>query len=114
MLPDGGLLIDTPGMRELQLWDTGGLLETFGDIAALAESCRFRDCRHHGEPGCAVAAAVKAGELSEERLGSYLKLAAEQAHTERQQDARALIEEKRRGKIGAKALSKRLKEKGQS
>lgn len=114
MLPDGGLLIDTPGMRELQLWDTGGLLETFGDIAALAQSCRFRDCRHHGEPGCAVASAVKAGELSEERLGSYLKLAAEQAHADRQQDARTLIEEKRRGKIGAKALSKRLKEKGQS
>ena len=56
MLPDGGLLIDTPGMRELQLWDTGeALLETFADIEALAESCRFRDCRHHGEPGCAVA-----------------------------------------------------------
>jgi ribosome biogenesis GTPase / thiamine phosphate phosphatase len=114
MLPGGGLLIDTPGMRELQLWDTGGLLETFGDIAALADSCRFRDCQHRGEPGCAVATAVEADELAPERLASYQKLAAERAHAERQQDARAKIEEKRRGKIGAKALAKRLKEKEQS
>ena len=112
MLPDnGGLLIDTPGMRELQLWDAGGLLETFTDIAALAEQCRFRNCRHTGEPGCAVAAAVTSGALPATRLESFLKLAAEQEHTERQQDERAILEEKRRSKIGAKALRKRVKEK---
>jgi ribosome biogenesis GTPase len=114
MLDDGSLLIDTPGMRELQLWDAGGLVETFTDIAALARSCRFRDCRHRGEPGCAVAAAVASGELTTERFASFTKLAAEQDHRERQQDQRALIEERRRGRIGAKALQKRLKDKGRS
>ncbi len=99
LLPGGGLLIDTPGMRELQLWDTGSLTETFTDVAALAGACRFRDCRHRGEPGCAVVAAVAAGELPEHRLDSYRKLAAEQEHTERQQDARALLDEKRKGRI---------------
>jgi ribosome biogenesis GTPase len=112
LLPGGGLLIDTPGMRELQLWDTGSLTETFTDVAALAGACRFRDCHHGGEPGCAVAAAVAAGDLPEYRLESYRKLAAEQAHTERQQDARAILEEKRKGRIGARALRKRLGDKG--
>ena len=70
--PDGGLLIDTPGMRELQLWDTGeALAATFADIDALAAQCRFRDCRHRVEPGCAVVAAVGAGELPAGRLESY-------------------------------------------
>ena len=114
MVPGGGLLIDTPGMRELQLWDTGGMAETFADISTLADSCRFRDCRHGGEPGCAVTAAVAAGDLQDTRLQSFLKLAAEQAHSARQQDARAVIDEKRRGRIGAKALTRRLKEKGRS
>ena len=112
MLPDGGLLLDTPGMRELQLWDAGGLAETFGDIDALAEGCRFRDCRHMAEPGCAVVAAVQAGEIAQTRLDSFLKLAAEREQTERRQDERAQLEEKRKGKIGAKALAKRLKDKG--
>jgi ribosome biogenesis GTPase len=114
LIPGGGLLIDTPGMRELQLWETGGWAETFGDVAALADACRFRDCQHVSEPGCAVIAAVTDGTLAPVRLESYRKLAAEQAHAARQQDARALLEEKRRGRIGAKALSKRLREKGQS
>jgi ribosome biogenesis GTPase / thiamine phosphate phosphatase len=113
VLPEGGLLIDTPGMRELQLWDAGSLEETFTDIAALAEGCRFRDCRHRGEPGCAVSASVDAGALPSDRLESFRKLAAEQEFTERQQDQRAQIEAKRKGRIGAKALQKRLKEKGQ-
>jgi ribosome biogenesis GTPase / thiamine phosphate phosphatase len=61
LLPEGGVLIDTPGMRELQLWETGeALAGTFGDIDALAEACRFRDCRHRQEPGCAVRAATDA------------------------------------------------------
>lgn len=112
LLPDrGGLLIDTPGMRELQLWDAGGLLDTFTDVSALADECRFRDCRHRGEPGCAVASAVAAGEISGARFESFLKLAAEQEYATRQQDERALLENKRKGKIGAKALRRRVKEK---
>ena len=113
VLPEGaGLLIDTPGMRELQLWDLGGLRDTFSDIEVLAEGCRFRDCRHETEPGCAVAAAAAAGELPMERLESFRKLAAEQAHAERQQDQRALLEQKRLWKVQTKAGNKRIKEKG--
>lgn len=78
-MPGGGVLIDTPGMRELQLWTEGqGLREAFADIEALAARCRFRDCRHQGEPGCAVIAALGAGQLDHARLQSYVKLRAEQ------------------------------------
>lgn len=112
MLPQGGLLIDTPGMRELQLWDAGGLAESFTDVAELAEGCRFRDCQHRGEPGCAVAAAVESGALPAARLESFLKLVAEQRHVERQQDERALLEQKRISRIGSKSLRQRLKQKG--
>lgn len=77
-LPDGGLLLDTPGLRELQL-SGADLDEAFPEIAALAPSCRFRDCSHTHEPGCAVVAAVEAGELPRERYESYVKLAAELA-----------------------------------
>lgn len=113
LLPDGGgVLIDTPGMRELQLWDTGdGLLGTFTDIEDLAASCRFRDCRHRQEPGCAVRAAIARGDVTAGRLDSYLKLQDEQAHQTRQMDQRAQIDEKRRSKAASKALAKRLKEK---
>ena len=103
-LPGGGLLIDTPGMRELQLWDAGGRTETFADVAGLAERCRFRDCRHREEPGCAVTGAVAAGELPESRLESFRKLDGEQEHAERQQDERAQLERKRQGRIGARAI----------
>ena len=114
-LPGGGVLIDTPGMRELQLWDTGGALaDTFGDIEELAMGCRFRDCRHRAEPGCAVLEAVSSGALSENRLASFQKLADEQLYQSRQQDERAAIESKRRDRIGAKALRKRLNEKGRA
>jgi ribosome biogenesis GTPase len=98
------LLIDTPGMRELQLWEAGGLTDTFADVASLAEQCRFRDCRHGQEPGCAVTGAVAAGEFPESRLDSFRKLAAEREHAERQQDERAQLERKRQGRIGAKAV----------
>lgn len=115
LLPERGVLIDTPGMRELQLWDIGDALAgTFGDIEALAEDCRFRDCRHRSEPGCAVVAAEAAGTLAPERLASFHKLADEQQYQARQQDVRAQIDEKRRARTGSKALSKRLKEKGRS
>jgi ribosome biogenesis GTPase len=113
LLQDGGVLIDTPGLRELQLWETGdGLAGTFDDIEQLAAECRFRDCRHRGEPGCAVVEAVNGGRLAPERLASFHKLQDEQAYQSRQQDERALIDEKRKGKIGAKALRKHLKSKG--
>ena len=112
LLPGCGVLIDTPGMRELQLWDTGdGMSGSFDDVDALAASCRFRDCRHLQEPGCAVRAAVAAGTLSSGRFESYHKLQAEQAHQSRQLDQRAQIDDKRRAKAGAKALQKRVKDK---
>ena len=111
-LPNGGFLIDTPGMRELQLWDVGeAVKETFDDIEALALECRFSDCRHRDEPRCAVKTAVEEGRLSASRLESYVKLQDELEHLARQQDQRAQIEEKRRGKIGAKALRQHLKSK---
>jgi ribosome biogenesis GTPase len=112
VLPSGGLVIDTPGMRELQLWDAGeGIRGTFDDVEALAAGCHFTDCRHRDEPRCAVKAAVEAGVLPAARLESYLHLQKELAVLARQQDERAQIEEKRRGKIGAKALRAHLKSK---
>lgn len=79
-LPNGGLLLDNPGMRELQLVDSEeGIKSTFSDIDYLAAACRFKDCQHRSEPGCAVAAAVKAGRLDQRRLDNYQKLLAEQA-----------------------------------
>ena len=112
LLPGGGILIDTPGMRELQLWETGeAVAGAFSDVESIGESCRFRDCRHAGEPGCAVVAAVASGMLPEARLESYRKLQGEQAFQATQQDERARIELKRRGKIGAKLLRNRLKDK---
>jgi ribosome biogenesis GTPase len=75
VLPSGGLIIDTPGMRELQLWDAGeAVQETFDDIDALAAHCHFTDCRHRDEPRCAVKAAVAEGGLASERLASYRRL----------------------------------------
>ena len=104
-LPSGGLIIDTPGMRELQLWESQtGLAGTFGDIDEFASDCRFSDCRHAGEPGCAVVEAVTRGQLTEDRLQGYQKLQRELAHLERKQDARAQSREKRRMKSIMKSL----------
>ncbi len=78
-LPSGGLLLDTPGMRELQLADVeDGLERTFADISALAQSCRFADCGHVSEPGCAILAAQESGELDTRRLENYRKIMREQ------------------------------------
>ena len=113
LLPGGGILIDTPGMRELQLWDRGEpVAGAFADIESIGEGCRFRDCRHAGEPGCAVTAAVAAGMLPAARLESYRKLQTEQAFQATQQEERGRLEVKRQGRIGAKALRKITKEKG--
>ena len=105
VLPGGGLLIDTPGMRELQLWDgSDGIEAAFDDIEALAPGCRFRDCRHDLEPECAVKAAVAEGRLEERRLASYLELRGEQKALAARQDERGILERKRQGKIVGKAL----------
>jgi len=79
-LPGGAWLLDTPGMRELQLTDVRtGLDDVFAEISALAESCRFSDCRHGDEPGCRVQAAIEAGEIDPERLQRWRKLVREEA-----------------------------------
>lgn len=79
-MPSGAVLIDTPGMRELQLADCeSGVNETFADIEELGRQCRFSDCQHHGEPGCAVQQALDNGELDYRRVNNYFKLLAEQA-----------------------------------
>lgn len=87
LLPGGGLILDTPGMRELGLWDSDeGLLATFEDIEALAESCRFGDCGHTNEPGCAVRAALENGALDDGRWQGYRKLQRELAFQESKDD----------------------------
>ncbi len=99
ILPSGALLIDTPGMRELQLWSTGENVESvFRDIEELAEECRFRDCTHNSEPGCAVRKAIENGVLEEKRFENYLKLLKEQKYLERKQNVKARLEEKAKWK----------------
>jgi ribosome biogenesis GTPase len=98
-LPGGGMLVDTPGIRELQLWGAGGGMdEAFEEIRVLAARCRFTDCRHDAEPGCAVLAALEEGSLEPDRLESYRKLLREVAFMERRRDGRAAREEKLRWK----------------
>ncbi|HEY1928782.1 MAG TPA: ribosome small subunit-dependent GTPase A [Caulobacteraceae bacterium] len=96
-LPCGALALDTPGMRELGLLDAGaGVASTFEDIEALAARCRFRDCRHGDEPGCAVRAALESGELDPGRWRGFDKLRRETAHFERREDPLAREAERRR------------------
>ena len=110
VLPNGGLLIDTPGMRELQLWDVGGAVsQTFDDIERLSAACHFTDCRHRDEPRCAVKAAVVEGTVAADRLESYLKLQDELAGLARQQNERANLDEKRRSKALHKAVKSHIK-----
>ena len=97
LLPSGALLVDTPGMRELALWDGGGSA-AFPEVAALAAGCRFRDCGHGAEPGCAVRAAVASGSLDAGRLASFEKLEREEAWLVRRQDAGLARAEKERWK----------------
>lgn len=106
-LPGGALLVDTPGLRELQLWAAPDALEgTFADVEALARSCRFSDCRHAGEPGCAVAAAAAQGTLGPARLESYRKLQRELRHLGLRQDERGRREEKQKWRAIHKAARK--------
>ena len=97
VLPSGGLVIDTPGLRELQLWgEEEDLHVVFGDIEELAADCRFRDCEHSTEPGCAVKAALESGDLDEDRFESYLKLRRELAYFDRRHNEAAAIQAKKR------------------
>lgn len=107
-VPGGGLMIDTPGMRELQLWGTDdGLDSAFSDISELAEGCRFNDCTHTTEPGCRVIAALEDGNLPADRLESYRKLERELAFLERKKDKRLAREEGRKWrKLNAEARSR--------
>ncbi|HBZ80862.1 MULTISPECIES: ribosome small subunit-dependent GTPase A [Brevibacillus] len=94
-LPGGALMIDTPGMRELQLWEADeGFRGAFDDVEKLAEDCRFSDCQHGREPGCAVREAIADGTLKQARFDSYLKLQRELAHLARKEDARLAAAEK--------------------
>lgn len=98
-LPRGALLIDTPGMRELQPWaDESAVAGAFDDIAALASGCRFTDCAHAGEPGCAVLEAVETGRLDVDRLENYRRLGREAAFEERKRDKGVAAEAKRKWK----------------
>lgn len=106
-LPSGGWLIDTPGMRELQLTDVQrGLDEVFSDIVELARSCRFSTCQHDTEPGCAVTAATEAGELDANRLKRWRKLIAEEAH-----NSASLAERRSRDKAFGKMVKRVMKDK---
>ena len=105
MLPGGGLVIDTPGMRELQLWVADhGLEEAFDDVTSLFAGCRFNDCRHETEPGCAVLAALADGRLTEERWETYRKLERElealELRLDRQAQARARGRSRTQGRAG--------------
>ena len=95
-LPGGGLYLDTPGMRELRLWESEeGLAQTFDDVAAAAAQCRFADCSHEREPGCGVQAALADGSLAHERYDSWRKLQAELRHLAVKQDARLRSESRK-------------------
>lgn len=111
-MPDGGLILDTPGMRELGLWDAdAGIERSFADIDALASTCRFSDCGHAGEPGCAVAAAISDGDLDASRFEGWRKLEREARHLERRVDALARAEQRRRGKAMGKAVTAHMEAK---
>ena len=101
VLPGGAILVDTPGLRELQLWE-GDVDEAFSDIAALAAECRFSDCGHVTEPGCAVQAALASGALDPERMQSYRKLERELRAVEARSNKRVGRELKRRWKQRAR------------
>ena len=108
VLPQGGLVLDTPGMRELQLWDgEGGLHIAFSDIETIANRCYFRDCRHQDEPRCAIREALADGAIDTARYQSYEKLRKELHYLARKQDIRSAIAEKKRWKKLSRVASQR-------
>jgi ribosome biogenesis GTPase / thiamine phosphate phosphatase len=102
VLPGGGVVVDTPGIRELQLWESGGLDEAFADVESLAAECRFNDCSHNTEPGCAVKAALADGSLSSDRYASWQKLQRELHAIAVRSSARLRREEKRKWQLRAR------------
>ncbi len=109
-LPGGALVMDTPGMRELQLWSDGsGLDRAFGDIEELARECRFPNCSHESEPGCAIQAALTGGRLDGERLESWRNLQREQAFLERKRDAGLQAAEREKWKQLHRQLKEQLR-----
>ncbi|MBF6298341.1 ribosome small subunit-dependent GTPase A [Nocardia amamiensis] len=111
-LPGGGTLIDTPGLRGVGLWDaTEGIEKTFSDIESLAAQCRFGDCAHRGEPGCAVRDAIDNGELTQRRLDSYRKLARENEWIQARTDKRLQAERERAWRDITKQHRKMFREK---
>jgi ribosome biogenesis GTPase / thiamine phosphate phosphatase len=110
VLPRGGLVLDTPGMRELQIWDSHSPLEnTFEDIEQHARSCAFRDCSHQVEPNCAVREAIVSGGIDSGRWNSYLKLQKELRHRAIEEDIHVRLEEKARWKRLCKGVKKMQK-----
>jgi len=98
-LPEGGMIIDTPGLREAQLWRGEEALENlFEDVEEVARECRFNDCEHRSEPGCAINAAIERGELDAARLESYRKLQRELRAVAARSDARVRSEDRRKWK----------------
>ena len=107
LLPGGGLFLDTPGMRELRLWESdGGLAATFDDVAAAAARCRFGDCAHESEPGCGVRAALADGTLDAERYASWRKLQNELHWLEVRQDVRLRSEARKEWRRFARSQRK--------
>jgi len=112
-LPGGGILIDTPGMRALALWDADeGIASAFPDIEELAEECRFADCTHAQEPRCAVRAAVEAEKLTERRLESYLRLKEELERLAAKHDVRARAERSKADRAMGREIKRFYKERG--
>lgn len=107
-VPGGGLIVDTPGMRELQIWgDSASLESTFDDIRELAQQCRFNDCRHESEPGCAVSEAIESGSLDLLRLERYRRLQSELIHLASQQSAAARSAQKQNRRKFSKSIKNR-------
>lgn len=112
-LAEGALLMDTPGMRQLALVDQeDGVQELFDDIIQLQQSCKFRDCSHHSEPGCAVQAALDEGVIEADRWDSFLKLQREVSYQDRREDKQKMAEEKKKWKKVTQNMRARMKDKG--
>ncbi|HVL53609.1 MAG TPA: ribosome small subunit-dependent GTPase A [Vitreimonas sp.] len=111
-LPGGALLVDTPGIRSLEVAGAvEGIAPTFDDVEEIARACRFTDCAHAAEPGCAIQAALGDGRLTAERLASYRKLEREVAHDQRRADPRAAAESRRRWKVITKSVERQMERK---
>jgi ribosome biogenesis GTPase len=111
ILPDGGLILDTPGMRELALWDPDGVEQSFPDIDELVATCRYGNCQHNGEPGCAIAAGLTSGTLEPTRYEAWRKLEREARHQLRRVDALARAEERRKWKAIGKSVARHMEAK---